>query len=454
MSELNPIPDLLAALQTGLLATDEGTVASYIPELAHADRSWFGIALATLDGHVYAAGDAATPFTIQSVSKPFVYALALADNGLDEVIKWVGVEPSGDAFNAIRLEARTGRPRNPMVNAGAILTASLVFGAKPAEKLDRIRAGLSLFAGRELSVDHDVFDSEASTGDRNRAIAYLMRSAGSLHADVEDTLSVYFQQCAIRVDARDVAVMAATLANAGVNPITGVTVVSPDVAAHVLTVMATCGMYDFAGEWLMRVGLPAKSGVSGGIAAALPGQFGIGLFSPPLDARGNSVRGIAACEELSARFGLHLMQSPQASVPALPTVTTARTTRSDVERDRTEREVLTRSGGAISIRTVLGDLGFATAERLVREVCDNREGVSWVVLDLDRVGRLHPVAKRLLDTLAARLDEADVTIVVVDGSERGLLFYPAQQFTSRNEALAWCEDALLAAGRRTVGGSR
>jgi glutaminase len=442
MSELNPIPDLLAGLHDGLLATDQGTVAAYIPELAHADRSWFGIALAALDGHVYAAGDADRPFTIQSVSKPFVYALALADAGLDEVIKWVGVEPSGDAFNAIRLEARTGRPRNPMVNAGAILTTSLVFGAKPAEKLDRILAGLSNFAGRELSVDHDVYDSEASSADRNRAIAYLMRSAGSLRADVEDTLGVYFQQCSILVDARDVAVMAATLANAGVNPITGAAVVSPDVAAHVLTIMATCGMYDFAGEWLMRVGLPAKSGVSGGIAAALPGQFGIGLFSPPLDTRGNSVRGIAACEELSARFGLHLMRSPSAPV-LLPSVTTGQTARSDVERDRAERDVLTRRGAAISIRSVLGDLGFATAERLAREICEQRDGVSWIILDLDRAGLLHPVAKRLLDTLAERLDEAGVTMVVVDGSSRGLLSYPAQQFTTRNEALAWCEDALL-----------
>ncbi|HEY1486517.1 MAG TPA: glutaminase A, partial [Micromonosporaceae bacterium] len=360
MSDLNPIPDLLAGLHEGLVSTAEGTVATYIPQLSYADPSWFGIALATLDGHVYSAGDADRLFTIQSVSKPFVYALALADRGLDRMIRSVGVEPSGDAFTAIRLEPRTGRPRNPMVNAGAIITTSLVDGAKPAERLERIRAGLSLFAGRELDIDDSVVESELDTGDRNRAIAYLMRSAGSLDADVDDTLRVYFQQCAIRVNASDVAVMAATLANAGVNPLTGVTVVDPDVAAHVLTVMATCGMYDFAGEWLMRVGLPAKSGVSGGITAALPGQFGIGLFSPPLDARGNSVRGIAACEELSARFGLHLMRSPDLSAPAPTEVVTGRTVRSTAERTMAERDALGRDGGAIAIRGIVGDIGFAT----------------------------------------------------------------------------------------------
>jgi glutaminase len=441
MADLNPIPDLLAGLYDGLAGDQSGEVATYIPQLSHADPSWFGIALATLDGHVYPAGAAERTFTIQSVSKPFVYALALAGCGLDAVIERIGVEPSGDAFNAIRLEPQTGRPPNPMVNAGAILTTSLV-------SWERIRAGLGAFAGRDLDIDLAVYDSERLTGDRNRAIAYLMRNAGSLTTDVDETLDVYFRQCAILVTARDLAVMAATLANAGVNPITGVAVVGPDVAADVLTVMATCGMYDFAGEWLLRVGLPAKSGVSGGIAAALPGQFGIGLFSPPLDARGNSVRAIAACEELSARFGLHLMRSPDSSVPSLADVVTARTVRSSAARTRTERDILTRSGGAITIRGILGDLGFATAERLVREIAEHLDGVSWIVLDLDRVGRLHPVAERLLDTLASRLADAGVTTVVTDRSSRGLLSYPDRQFVTRDEALTWCEDALL---RRVTG---
>ena len=308
--QLNPIPDLLDAMHDGLSTLTEGEVATYIPELAHADPKSFGIAVATLDGHVYESGDTTERFTIQSVAKPFVYALALADRGLDEMITHVGVEPSGDAFNAIRLEPETGRPPNPMVNAGAIITSTFVDGATAEARSKRIAGGLSAFAGRDLDHDERIYESEWETGDRNRALAYLMRNAGALTADVDETLMVYFRQCAVRVTARDLAVMAATLANSGVNPASGRRVVDPDTAVHVLTVMATCGMYDFAGEWLLRVGLPAKSGISGGISAALPAQFGIGLYSPLLDARGNSVRGIAACEELSARFGLHLMRPP------------------------------------------------------------------------------------------------------------------------------------------------
>ncbi|HEY2791094.1 MAG TPA: glutaminase, partial [Micromonosporaceae bacterium] len=197
MSSLNPIPDLLDALYQGLRAEARGEVATYIPQLAHADPDWFGIALATLDGHVYEAGDFERTFTIQSVSKPFVYALALAHHGLDEVITRIGVEPSGEAFNAIRLEPGTGRPPNPMVNSGAILTTSLVGGPTPAARFEKVRAGLSAFAGRELTIDEPVYASEAATGDRNRAIAYLMRTAGSLRTDVDETLEVYFRQCAV-----------------------------------------------------------------------------------------------------------------------------------------------------------------------------------------------------------------------------------------------------------------
>lgn len=416
--ELNPIPDLLGALHEGLAGLDDGEIATYIPELAHADPGRFGIALAALDGYVYAAGDARQPFTMQSVSKPFVYALALADRGLDEVITKVGVEPSGDTFNAISLEPGTGRPANPMVNAGAILTTSLVDGG-----FDRILAGLSAFAGRPLDVDSAVYASELATGDRNRALAYLMKSSGALTAAPALATEVYFRQCAIRVTAVDLAVMSATLANAGVNPVTGEHIVDGETASYVLTVMATCGMYDFAGEWLLRVGLPAKSGVSGGICAALPMQFGIGLFSPPLDARGNSVRGIAACEELSARFGLHLMRPPVRTTDAMHLSGT-------------------REDGRIVIRGVHGDVGFAAAEALTRDIAAYPGDLRWLVLDLDRVGILRPVAVRLLDTLVERLEGKGVLSVSADGSGRGLLHKVARQFATLDEAVRWCEDQL------------
>ncbi|WP_239395616.1 glutaminase A, partial [Frankia sp. CiP3] len=238
--------------------------------LGEVDPGLFGVALTTMDGHDYAAGDSGFSFTIQSVAKPFVYALAMRDRGLDDVLSRIGVEPTGDEFNAIALEEGTGRPFNPLVNAGAILTTSLVYGRDAAERFDRILAGLSAFAGRPLEVDESVYVSEWETGGRNRAIAYLMHSAGALDGDVEEICSTYFRQCAVVVTCQDLAVMAATLANGGVNPRTGRRVLSEAHVSQVLSVMGTCGMYDRSGEWLLRVGLPAKSGVGGGICAVLP----------------------------------------------------------------------------------------------------------------------------------------------------------------------------------------
>jgi len=306
----DPVSDLLARIHGEIAADSSGRVASYIPELGSADPELFGVALATLDGALYEAGHVRHPFTIQSVSKPFVLALAIEDRGLDVVLSAVGVEPTGDPFNAVTLEPHTGRPPNPMVNAGAIVTSNLVDGQDPKSRVDRIAEGLSAFAARPLDIDEQVLASELATADRNRAIAHLMRSMGSLDLEVEPALAVYFAQCSFQVTARDLAVMSATLANGGRNPVSGEFVVDAQVVTHVLSVMLTCGLYDFSGEWVLRTGLPAKSGVGGGIAAALPGQFGIGTYSPRLDHQGNSVRGVAACEHLSEQFALHVMRPP------------------------------------------------------------------------------------------------------------------------------------------------
>jgi len=289
----DPIGDLLGRIRAEFASNRPGEVADYIPQLATVDPAAFGLALAGVSGSVYEAGDTDVPFTIQSVSKPFVYALALAlaDVGMDEVLARVGVEPSGEAFNAISLEPGTGRPDNPLINAGAILISSLVTGADPEERSARILVLLSRCAGRDLVVDDAVFRSEHDNGDRNRALAHLMRASGSLTMPVDEAVDVYFRQCSVLVTAADLAVMGATLANGGVNSRTSVVAMEQAVAEQVLTVMATCGMYDFSGEWLFRVGLPAKSGVSGGLVAVSPSQFGIGMYSPPLDERGNSVPG-------------------------------------------------------------------------------------------------------------------------------------------------------------------
>ena len=277
----SPLEGALADLHDRFAGLSTGDVASYIPELGQADPDQFAICVATVDGHLYAVGDSEVPFTIQSISKPFVYGLALADRGLQAVVRCVGVEPSGDAFNAISLESESGRPRNPMINAGAIATAAMVDGSDSPAKMERTIELMSRFAGAPLAFDESVYRSERDTGHRNRAIAYLLRNAGILDEDVDDVLDRYFRQCSMLVTCADLATMAATLANGGENPRTGERVIDNDYVAHMLSVMATCGMYDYAGSWLYRVGMPAKSGVAGGIIAVLPGQLGVGVFSPP-----------------------------------------------------------------------------------------------------------------------------------------------------------------------------
>lgn len=443
-----PIEELLHEIWQEVAALDSGEVATYIPELAKADPSTCGIGLATLDGRVYTAGDL-VPFTIQSVSKPYVYALALADRGQDAVLAMVGAEPTGDPFNSISLDEHTGRAFNPMVNAGAIITSSLVAGSTRDEQFQRILAGLSAFAGRDLGVDESVYDSERRTGDRNRAIAYLMRSAGLLDEDVDAQCELYFRQCAVLITARDLAVMAATLANGGLNPVTDVQVVPRDVVASVLTVMATCGMYDYAGEWLYRVGIPAKSGVSGGVSAALPGQLGLGLHSPLLDPRGNSVRGVAAADLLSKRLGLHLLLPSERSRNGLRRTYRADAVRSRRGRPRSHRDLLDAEAWQIVVHELVGDEGFASTEMLIRAVQDDPRPARWRVLDLRRVTRIDTAGVALLHSLVARLLAEDVAVCVVEPRlqlpKASLRDLPdaVHRFLDADSALEWCETQLL-----------
>ena len=304
-----PLRDVLREIHARHATNDEGKVADYIPELAKADRNWFGIALATTDGQVFEVGDTKQLFTIQSISKPFVYGLALEDHGLEPVLAKVGVEPTGEAFNAIVLDEQSNRPFNPMVNAGAIATADLVSGKDFPERVSRLLAMFSAYCGRDVYIDNSVFMSERLTGHRNRAIGHLMLNFGMVSDRIADSLELYFQQCSVLVNCRDLAVMGATLAAGGINPLTGKRAIQQPYVKYLLSIMHSCGMYDYAGEWAFRVGIPSKSGVGGGIVGVIPGQFGIGVFSPPLDAKGNSVRGILACRELSERFGLHCFET-------------------------------------------------------------------------------------------------------------------------------------------------
>lgn len=283
----------------------EGALADYIPELATANPDWFGIGVVSRTGQVFEVGDCDQPFTIQSISKTLVYGLALEEHGREHVQRRVGVEPTGEAFNAIVLDERTNRPYNPMVNAGAIATTDLIGGENPTARLKRLLALFERYTGRAHEVDMPVFLSEQASGYRNRAMAYLMRTFGMVGDTIEATLDLYFQQCSILVTARDLALIAATLANGGVNPLTGARALEQHYVQDVVSVMLSCGMYDYSGEWAYTVGMPAKSGVGGGILAVAPGKLGVGVFSPLLDARGNSARGIKVCEDLARDFGLH-----------------------------------------------------------------------------------------------------------------------------------------------------
>jgi glutaminase len=441
-----PVEGLLHDVWREVSGLHDGEIATYIPELAKADPATCGISLATLDGQVYVAGDL-PPFSIQSVSKPFAYALALADRGEPAVLAKVGTEPTGDPFNSISIDVATGRAHNPMVNAGAIVTSALVEGTTREAQFERLLTGLSGFAGRPLDVDEEVFASERDTGDRNRAIAYLMRSAGLLEDDVDEQVELYFRQCSVLVTARDLAVMAATLAHGGLNPVTGEQVVPRHVVASVLTVMTTCGMYDYAGEWLFRVGLPAKSGVSGGISAALPGQLGLGVHSPLLDRRGNSVRGVAACESLSRRLGMHLLLPGEQTRSGLRRSYRADAVRSRRGRPRAHHAILDAEGSAVTVHELVGEEGFASTERLVRLVLEDLTPARWQILDLRRVTRVDTAAMTLLTGLV-RCRDTVVTVLVEPRSPAArtqLRELPDQvvRFVELDVALEWCETQLL-----------
>lgn len=426
-----------------------GEVASYIPELAAADPDRFALALATVDGHVYTVGDAEVRYSIQSISKPFTYALALADQGADAVAAKVDVEPSGEAFNEISLAAETGRPRNPMINAGAITTASLVRGATGEERFDRVLAWYGAFAGRQLDVDEGVYGSELDTAHRNRAIAHMLREYEILVGDPEETLAQYIRQCAIAVDTRDLALMAATLANGGVQPVSGERVLETGSVERVLSVMATCGMYDAAGDWISTVGMPAKSGVSGGIIAVLPGQVGLAVFSPRLDAHGNSARGVQLCERMSRDMEMHLMHVGRSSHTAVRASYPLGHLASRRRRPDADQAVLAEHAERSRVYELHGDLLFAGAERVVRAVVDDEPELA--VVDLRRVDDVTGVARVALLGLRALLREAGSEAVLVDpqhvlgdpDADTGEDEPPTPLFDDLDAAVRWCEDELL-----------
>ena len=282
----------------------EGANADYIPALAEVDPDIYGIALVTVDGKVYTEGDVASEVSIQSISKVFTMAKVFEESGVDAVYDNMGVDATGQVFNSIvAVEQYKGSEMNAMVNPGAITATGMVKGSSYDEIWGKILRFYSDFAGRELMVLEDVYESEAATNQRNQAIAMLMHAYGHIEKDPLQACDIYTRQCSVGVNAKDLATMAATLANGGKNPVTGKQVMSAENVPEVLAVMATAGLYDDSGKWLYRTGLPAKSGVGGGILAVSPGKFGIAVVSPPLDAAGNSVRAQKAITDISVALG-------------------------------------------------------------------------------------------------------------------------------------------------------
>ena len=447
-----PLARFLAHCHADFSKDDSGEVASYIPELALADPHHFGIAATTVDGFVYEVGDSTVEFSIQSISKAFVFALALDELGAERVEAVVGVEPSGDAFNSIRLGA-DNRPFNPMVNAGAIACVGLICESDADGAFERVRTTLGQFAGRRLEVDEPTFRSERESGDRNRAIAYLLRNHGVLQGDVDKVLDVYFRQCSLCVSARDLSVMAATLANKGRNPLTGEQVASSYAVARTLSVMTSAGMYDSAGGWVYRVGIPAKSGVAGGIVAALPSQLGLGTYSPRIDDQGNSVRGLRTCEALSTHFGLHMLnrvgdvQTCIAAAYDVGSVSSRRT------RPAREQAILEAHHEECAILELTGALSFANMEYISRRVRSLRRDLKHLILDFRRVPSVSDAALQLLADIFDDLTHRRIEMVF-SGIPKGT---PAEQSLQSwladrpgvrsigllDEAIEWAEDRIL-----------
>jgi glutaminase len=463
LGALEPIEDYLAELHARVLQVTGGSPADYIPELGKVDSSLFAIAIATVDGQVYAVGDSDIPFTIQSVSKPFMYGYALQHFGRLRVLEQVGVEPTGEAFNSIVLDEFANRPFNPMVNAGAIAIAEMMLGDTQQERIASMLDLFSSLAGRKLDVDEAVFKSELATGHRNRAIAYMMLNTAMITRDPNEVLDLYFRQCSVKVACCDLAIMAATLANDGRNPLTGKAVFETQYVRDILTVMNSCGMYDYAGEWAYEVGMPAKSGVSGCIIAVIPGQIGICVYSPPIDKQGNSVRGIRVCQEISSEFELHAFNNRTNVRSVIRRDYRADVVRSNRLRTPEERKLLAEEGRKVAVLEAQGALFFGSTEQLLRKLSQLAADVRYVIVDFKRVHLADTAARNLIVRAARSVARSGTQLVFASISEDGPLdcliralaqsedAHRVRRFRDADAALEWCEDQLLAGASYSFG---
>ncbi|NJC21625.1 glutaminase [Arthrobacter pigmenti] len=444
----SPIERYLQRIHQEISSLKDGKPYSTIPAMANVNPDNFGICLTTVDGYIYEVGDTREEFSIQSISKPFTYGLALADLGLEAVDEKVDVEPSGDSFNEMSLAEGTGRPSNAMINAGALTATSLIKGSGGNARFKRVLNTYSAFAGRQLTVNNEIFESELEHGHRNRALAHLLRSFNIIEDDPTPVLEDYFRQCSVLVNCLDLSIMAATLANSGRNPMTDKQVMEIVPIERVLSVMTTCGMYDDAGAWISTVGMPAKSGVGGGTIAVLPGQVGLAVYSPPLDEHGSSVRGMATSQRLSRDMELHFVRAARTGKSAIRSTYDITASPSGIRRNDEAMEILRNHGHRARVIELNGDLLFAGTESMVRELSALEENVELVILDLRRVDEVADVSLRLLAEARENLVEDGRELVLIDSE--GTLAETFEDvdrdvptFDTRTAAVEWCENQLI-----------
>lgn len=390
-----PIPDHLDQILDGVRDIDDGEIVDDIPDLDAADPDLLAAAVCTISGNIYSAGDDDIEFTIQSISKSFVYALAVQELGRDKIFETVGMEPSGEPFNELSLGGETNRPMNPMINAGAIAVNQLINGEESSveDRVEVIRAFLSELAGRELKVNEERADSEFGQADHNLAIAHMLRSHGIIDDDAREAVLSYSRQCAIEVTVRDLAVMSATFANGGIQPVTGKRILDPDVCRLTLSVMSSAGMYDASGRWMATVGIPAKSGVSGGLIGTLPQQLGIATLSPRLDPQGNSVRGVKIFERFSEEMGLHLMASDASGAHTVRSI--------EIRDDET-------------IISLQGQVNFTAAENILDEIAHHDFTGHRLILDAAHVTSFHRMSHKMIMEGLRRLREDGFEVAISD----------------------------------------
>lgn len=417
---ISPLHRYLSEMLENLRPMTSGTVNPVTEVATSPDINKVGLTITTVNGHQYSSGDTDHKFAIQSIAKVFAYGLALDDLGPTEVGKKVDVEPSGDPFNEISLQQNTGRPANPMINAGAIATVGLIKGKGGTDRITRISRHMKLAAEGspgDLDINRTVYHAENIGGHRNRALAWLLRSFEIIDSDPEPVVQDYFLECSTDITTENLSMMAATLANKGVNPVTGREVFSEETTRQVLAVMMTCGMYDAAGNWMIDIGLPAKSGVDGGIMVVVPGQLGIGVYSAPLDNHGNSVRGAAAIRRVTRDLGLHYADAAPLGGSTLRAHYSLADASLGVVRSTELSRITSQFGDRCQILEVSGDLGFAETETMARTIVEMEEDVSMVIIDFQGVDDYGRAAILMLASLTSSWRDNGKDIIFIDWGE-------------------------------------